>query len=294
MRLTTILASAAALAVLAATPAAAANFVAQAGVNANVFANAACSQSTANVTGNSPVSAENTCTNSDVGTGHARSFASFGHLGVAADMASHNGDSLGAGASGQADFTDFVTFTQTNGTVAATTDVAVNLVLDGLFGAAGNAQAGIEGFLIFNGQFFGFRFETSSDGTTGARNSFISTGDIFSQHSVALRTPLINVALNSPIQFRLHLEDGVGGGGPASSAFADFGEHSFKLPTGGPAFGLADGFTANAGDWLVDNRFIDPLAPANGVPEPATWALLIAGLGLVGAALRRGRMILEI
>jgi PEP-CTERM motif len=29
--------------------------------------------------------------------------------------------------------------------------------------------------------------------------------------------------------------------------------------------------------------------PAGGVPEPATWALLIAGFGGVGAALRRSR-----
>jgi hypothetical protein len=29
--------------------------------------------------------------------------------------------------------------------------------------------------------------------------------------------------------------------------------------------------------------------PAAGVPEPATWTLLIAGLGMTGAALRRRR-----
>src|SRR6186997_1633128 len=105
----------AALGLAAASPAAAADFSAQAGVNANVFANVNCSQSTANVSGHAPVSAENVCSRADIGTGHARSFANFGHLGVEADVESHSA-SLGAGASGQADFTDFVTFTQKNGT----------------------------------------------------------------------------------------------------------------------------------------------------------------------------------
>jgi len=294
MRLRTILPSAATLAFLAATPAAAADFLAQAGVNTNVFANGNCSSSTANVTGSSPVSAENVCTRSDIGTGHARSFASFGHVGVEADAASHS-DSLGAGASGQADFSDFVVFSQTGGAGATTTDVAVNLILDGVLAAVadplhGNAGAGVEGFLIFNGQFFNFRYERFSDGTNSARNTFITTGDLLTGGSVAMRTPLISVGLNSPIQFRLHLEDGVGGGGPASSALADFGASSFKLPTAGPAFGLADGFTVNAGDWLVDNRFIDPLAPPTGVPEPASWTLMILGFGAAGAMLRRRRL----
>ena len=44
--------------------------------------------------------------------------------------------------------------------------------------------------------------------------------------------------------------------------------------------------TASSGDWV----FIDNLTSAGGaVPEPASWAMLIAGFGIVGASMRRRR-----
>ncbi len=49
---------------------------------------------------------------------------------------------------------------------------------------------------------------------------------------------------------------------------------------------------AEGGAWRAnfvgDNRQVEPLNP--GVPEPASWAMLIAGFGLTGAATRRRRM----
>ncbi len=36
-----------------------------------------------------------------------------------------------------------------------------------------------------------------------------------------------------------------------------------------------------------DEMLVTSIAPASGVPEPATWALMIGGFGLAGAALRR-------
>jgi hypothetical protein len=41
---------------------------------------------------------------------------------------------------------------------------------------------------------------------------------------------------------------------------------------------------------LIDNFAVDVTDYAAAVPEPATWTMLIAGLGLVGAAARRRRM----
>jgi hypothetical protein len=51
---------------------------------------------------------------------------------------------------------------------------------------------------------------------------------------------------------------------------------------------VPDGVTVNAGNWLVDNRFVDPLSA---VPEPASWALMILGFGVLGAGLRVQRAI---
>lgn len=39
----------------------------------------------------------------------------------------------------------------------------------------------------------------------------------------------------------------------------------------------------------IDNVSLTSLAPQAGVPEPATWAMLISGFGLVGGSLRRSR-----
>jgi hypothetical protein len=48
--------------------------------------------------------------------------------------------------------------------------------------------------------------------------------------------------------------------------------------------GLFDNFGGTNGYGVIDNFSI---ATVTGVPEPATWALLIAGVGLAGGALRR-------
>jgi hypothetical protein len=42
-------------------------------------------------------------------------------------------------------------------------------------------------------------------------------------------------------------------------------------------------------DFAVQAAVADIPIPARGVPEPATWALMLAGFGLAGAALRRAR-----
>lgn len=42
-------------------------------------------------------------------------------------------------------------------------------------------------------------------------------------------------------------------------------------------------------DTAIDNVRIGPVRGPSGVPEPATWALMLSGFGLAGAALRRRR-----
>jgi hypothetical protein len=55
---------------------------------------------------------------------------------------------------------------------------------------------------------------------------------------------------------------------------------------------IANGATAASGnDFAIDNLM---LAVNSTVPEPATWAMMIAGLGMVGASLRRRRTSLRL
>jgi hypothetical protein len=49
-------------------------------------------------------------------------------------------------------------------------------------------------------------------------------------------------------------------------------------------------FGQPAKDFVVDRVYFATTADTRGVPEPATWALMIGGFGLAGAALRRRRL----
>jgi hypothetical protein len=55
---------------------------------------------------------------------------------------------------------------------------------------------------------------------------------------------------------------------------------------------IANGATAASGnDFAIDNLV---LSMTSAVPEPATWAMMIAGMGMVGASLRRRRSALRL
>jgi PEP-CTERM motif len=55
-------------------------------------------------------------------------------------------------------------------------------------------------------------------------------------------------------------------------------------PYNNMGFSNFNGRTAN---WAVDFRNVDSVTQAGAVPEPASWAMLITGFGLVGAVMRR-------
>ena len=72
--------------------------------------------------------------------------------------------------------------------------------------------------------------------------------------------------------------------------------YDFLIPHSASTFGLAINF-GGAGfqggtdeSWGIDNFALSAIYDASGgVPEPATWAMLIAGFGMVGGALRARR-----
>ncbi len=78
-------------------------------------------------------------------------------------------------------------------------------------------------------------------------------------------------------------------GGTANDDFAEtarLSSLSFFDARGNP---LAFGTLTGASGRLYDAAGVHT-APVGGVPEPASWALMIAGFGLVGSTLRRGRV----
>jgi hypothetical protein len=266
-------------------PAAAATLTVSAGPG-SAFATQSCDGPGGPFSGATTQSITRTCSRADVGSATGSAVASVGHLGATSTANSHS-DGLGAGIGAQADFSDVVTFTSTN-PLATEADVSLNLLLDGIFAkGSGFDAASLELFVIVGGQFTKLAMRFDADGFTVGQNDFSTSGSLGPLTDAVLTTPTLHVTLNSPMLLRLDLLVNTGVSGPSGSSAADFGG-SFKLPTSG-VFNLADGVTANAGDYLVNNHFIDPLAVSGGVPEPAGWALMIAGFGLAGAMLRRRR-----
>ncbi len=79
----------------------------------------------------------------------------------------------------------------------------------------------------------------------------------------------------------------------ANDDFPNIGQSgfSFNLLTGTSYFAVASGFAnSDFGAYVLDIRGTGDVLVGGVVPEPASWAMLIAGFGLVGAVKRRQRM----
>jgi hypothetical protein len=232
-----------------------------------------------------PVARDLACSSPTVPGGmDAQAAALFGFVGGT------TGATVGAGYVGSAygintnsQFTDFVTFTSSDPS-ATTALIAANLGFSGTMNATDYAGASIDLFYSLYGP--GYIFSASDNGV--ARNDFIvALGSVTGADIDALlQTNMILVPLNQPLLMTLGLATGagVGGSGSPESARSDF-SNSFEVPFGIDAFVVPFGVTANAGNWLVDNRRINLNDPA--VPEPATWAMMIVGFGMSGFVLRR-------
>jgi hypothetical protein len=99
---------------------------------------------------------------------------------------------------------------------------------------------------------------------------------------------VVGAAAFSPQLFQIFfIGDGLTGDGTGSTQV-------FTAPTGATRLFLADAdsfgsSTGNLGSIAVDFSSSADITVSGAVPEPASWALMIAGFGLAGAALRKRR-----
>lgn len=77
-----------------------------------------------------------------------------------------------------------------------------------------------------------------------------------------------------------YLRDGIAGLTDYTQLVAPGGRFTFRLSQ-------AFGYSVAGGPTYGDNRLGSFVMPNAAVPEPASWAMMIAGFGLAGAALRR-------
>ncbi|HQR22380.1 MAG TPA: PEP-CTERM sorting domain-containing protein [Burkholderiaceae bacterium] len=239
-----------------------------------------------------PVRTDNACTDffGTVGTSSGSAISAAGHVGASAHADSHNGNSLVSGIGANAIYSDFLTFTSSSPGLQSTS-ASVNLALDGIFDNSGPFSVGQLTLKLYLGSStvpIG-ELDMLNGGVTTINGLSVTSGALGPVTNAQLLSSSVNLGLNTPIFFEIDLLVGAGASGPGSHALIDFGSSSVKLVTGSDAFVLPAGVTVNAGDYLVNNRFIDPLTPPTGnVPEPASLALTLAALALVIATRRRG------
>jgi len=194
--------------------------------------------------------------------------------------------------------TGWTSYTTANGTISPTTPNQGGVPFQEQFAEISSfaAQASGSNALHLNaGQAYA-PYGASNPQGGGVKQSFVTTLDGLVSFSADIaawtRQPtdqggIFSVLLDDVEVATIDLGTIVGVGSTLSTiGFTDFalaaGQHEIALQVV-RSFGPAAGVRAQY--W--DNASLDFTATAGAVPEPATWAMMIMGFGLIGAAMRR-------
>jgi hypothetical protein len=215
--------------------------------------------------------------------------ARFGSVGAGSDAASLV-PAITIDSSAAAAFADTITFTKTTVGASDTFSTSINLGFAGSLNAGAPSSSGAGATVIISVGFIDFSqlfvsYNALGDLTIQNFGSFIGAGTILggAAFNTALTTQPVTVTVGQ-VLFSMQINTFASAGGPSASAHSDF-SNTFKLPTGIDVFNLPSGYTANAGDWLVNNRFVE--APLAETPLPAALPLFASGLGVLGFVARR-------
>ncbi len=215
--------------------------------------------------------------------GQAGSIATIGHVGVAGSVGGL------ATIDATAIYSTQVTFLPLNGQQDTEIPIQLNLAFGGSMAITDPGEARYSA--IVDIEHVDFVRETTllsgSDPTHSALSLDFSSGGEVDNPDIAfvggvLTTGPVMAGVGVPTNISIFLSFFGQGPGGMDALF----ENSLDFVRGRDLFTLPEGFTAEDPDaFIFDNRFLPP----GGAPEPAAWALAIAGFGLAGASLRRRR-----
>ena len=208
--------------------------------------------------------------------------AAPGVLGVGASAVHYYVNSTPLDQYGQAEYMDLVTFSRLDPSLPSTLAVSLNLDLEGslaLTPVGGTILSGwAQLFNVVEGSFYVDQngpLQASGFTVTGQTGPAIVDASLTSATGTAV--------IDQPYEYRMRISAhaGVNFGGTSTVDFLN----TFGFPSDRTVFNLPDGYTANAGNYLVNNRLVGAAPVPSEVPEPGTFGLVV--MTIAGLLVRR-------
>jgi len=207
--------------------------------------------------------------------------AAPGVLGVAS-TGQHAGGSIPLAQFGQTEYSDVIAFAKLDPSLPDTFAVSLTFELEGTLARTSGGAAALTGNVSMDNLFIG-TFEINMDLPFRAPGFTVTgtTGPNTVDAQLTTTTGIATVGQLYGIHMTMWGQTYVTFGGSATIDFL----HTFGFPSDRPVFNLPDGYTANAGNYLVNNRLVGAAPVASEVPEPGT--LTLVGMSIAGLVVRR-------
>ena len=195
--------------------------------------------------------------------------------------------------------------------LATHADLGVAFTISGTVGYTNGITTDSSGNLWFADGANGNLQEYSTSGTFLGSHDFPTDADYYRDGSVVFGNKVVTNRGDQEGPYDLYMLDGTMNGALTlvTAGFISAGSGSNGIAFNGTNFYTSDEQAHKVSKWDINGVFVsvanlDPgsryenwtfasqdIVPTGGVPEPATWAMMLIGFGGLGAALRRRRAV---